>query len=138
MIPIVDTIPPEALLDDFPPPMQAIAHRLRRIVLDTFPDAIERVRPGWRLIGYDLAIGNKRVYFAYVAPEAGHVHLGFEWGVMMDDPRGLLQGDGITKQVRWLTFEDAAAIDDAACTDLIQEAARVALLRRQLRRSAGG
>jgi hypothetical protein len=138
MIPIVDTIPPEALLDDFPPPMQAIAHRLRRIVLDTFPDAIERVRPGWRLIGYDLAIGNKRVYFAYVAPEAGHVHLGFEWGVMMDDPRGLLQGDGITKQVRWLTFEDAAAIDDAACTALIQEAARVALLRRQLRRSAGG
>jgi hypothetical protein len=138
MMPPVEPIPPEALLDDFPPPMQAIAHRLRRIVKAAMPDAIERVRPGWRLIGYDLPIGRRAVYFAYVAPEIAHVHLGFEWGVLMDDPRGLLQGEGITTQVRWLTFEDAAAIDDTVCTDLTREAARVALLRRQLRRSAGG
>jgi hypothetical protein len=138
MMTAVEPIPPEALLDDFPPPMQAIAHRLRRIVKEAMPDAIERVRPGWQLIGYDLPMGRRAVYFAYVAPEIGHVHLGFEWGVLMDDPRGLLHGEGITTQVRWLTFVDAAAIDDAACIALVQEAARVALLRRQLRRSAGG
>jgi hypothetical protein len=56
----------------------------------------------------------------------------------MDDPRGLLQGEGITRQVRWLTFHDDAPIDAAACIALVQEAARVALLRRQLGRSAGG
>jgi hypothetical protein len=102
------------------------------------PDAIERVRPGWRLIGYDLPVGRSTVYFAYVAPETEHVHLGFEWGVLMDDPRGLLQGEGITTQVRWLTFHDDGPIDAAACIGLVQEAARVAVLRRQLRRSAGG
>jgi hypothetical protein len=138
MMPAVDAIPPEALLDDFPPPLQAIAHRLRAIVKEAMPDAIERVRPGWRLIGYDLPVGRSTVYFAYVAPETEHVHLGFEWGVLMDDPRGLLQGEGITTQVRWLTFHDDGPIDAAACIGLVQEAARVAVLRRQLRRSAGG
>jgi hypothetical protein len=138
MMPAVDPLPPEALLDDFPPPVQAIAHRLRGIVKGAIPDAIERVRPGWRLIGYDLPVGKRGVYFAYVAPEVEHVHLGFEWGVLMDDPRGLLQGEGITRQVRWLTFQDHTAIDDVACTQLVREAARVAVLRRQLRRSSGG
>ena len=103
-MPVRDTIPPEALLDDFPPPMQAIAHRLREIVIAAIPDAIERVRPGWRLIGYDLPIRKNGVYFAYVAPEFEHVHLGFEHGWAMQDPDGVLQGEGITKQVRWLTF----------------------------------
>ena len=73
----------------------------------TFPEVIERVRPGWHLIGYDLPVEGRRkpVYFAYVGAEAIHVHLGFEHGWAMRDPRGLLQGVGITKQVRWLTFE---------------------------------
>jgi hypothetical protein len=125
-----DTLPPDALLDDFPPPMQAIAQRLRKIVKRAEPDAIERVRPGWRLIGYDLPIGKRRVYFAYVAPENEHVHLGFEHGWAMADPRGLLLGQGITKQVRWLTFTPGDAIDAGACMELVHEAARVASMTR--------
>jgi len=50
----VDVIPPEALLEDFPAPMQAIAQRLRDVVTQAIPEALERVRPGWRLIGDDL------------------------------------------------------------------------------------
>jgi hypothetical protein len=134
------TIPPDALLDDFPPPMQAIAHRLRAIVQGAMPEVVERVRPGWRLIGYDLPIATKRVYFAYVAPEVEHVHLGFEWGVLMDDPDGLLQGAGITKRVRWLTFRPGDPIDADRCAELVREAARVAMLTRgeRLFRSSGG
>jgi hypothetical protein len=129
-MPTRETIPPEALLEDFPPPMQAIAQRLRRIVKRAEPDAIERVRPGWRLIGYDLAIGKRRVYFAYVAPENEHVHLGFEHGWAMRDPRGLLRGEGITKQVRWLTFVPGDPIDADACIELVREAAHVASMTR--------
>jgi len=69
MMRLVDTLPPEALLADYPPEMEAIAHRLRAIVKRSEPTAIERVRPGWRLIGYDLPVGRRSVYFAYVAPE---------------------------------------------------------------------
>jgi hypothetical protein len=130
MIPAVDPFPPEALLADFPPPMQAIAHRLRELVTATIPDAVERVRPGWRLIGYDLPIGRHGVYFAYVAPEVEHVHLGFEQGWAMHDPRGLLVGAGITKQVRWLTFTDVDQIDANRCAELIREGARVATMSR--------
>lgn len=123
-----DTIPPEALLDDFPPPMQALAHRLRAVVKEAMPDAIERVRPGWRLIGYDLPIGKRRVYFAFVSPENEHVHLGFEHGWAMADPRGMLKGEGITKQVRWLTFEAGDEIDRDQCAELVREAAQVATM----------
>ncbi len=130
MMPTMEPIPPEALLEDFPPPMQAIAQRLRAIVMNTVPDAIERVRPGWRLIGYDLPIGKKLAYFAYVAPEIEHVHLGFEHGWAMRDPRGLLLGAGITKRVRWLTFRPGDRIPEERCRELILEGARVAAMTR--------
>lgn len=126
----MDVIPPEALLDDFPAPMRAIAERLRNVVSEAIPEAVERVRPGWRLIGYDLPVGRKRVYFAFVAPENEHVHLGFEHGWAMHDPYGLLQGAGITKRVRWLTFFDVDEVDAERCTELIREAARVAAMTR--------
>jgi hypothetical protein len=126
----VDLIPPEALLDDFPPPMRAIADELRRIVLATFPDAVERVRPGWRLIGYDLPAGRRSVYFAYVAAEVEHVHLGFEHGWAMDDPHRMLLGAGITKRVRWLTFRSGDRIDRARVEALVRDAAAVATMGR--------
>ena len=132
----MDDIPPEALLDDLPPPMRAIAERLREVVRMAVPDAIERVRVGWRLIGYDLPLGRKRAYFAFVAPETEHVHLGFEHGWAMRDPNRLLEGAGITKQVRWLKFFDADDIDVERYVELIREAARVAAMPRSERELA--
>jgi hypothetical protein len=130
----MDSIPPEAFLAGFPDDMRDLAERLRRIVLAARPDAIERVRAGWHLIGYDVPAprgnGRKTTYVAYIAPEQEHVHLGFEHGVAMRDPRGLLQGRGITNQVRWLTFRPGDAIDDAACIELLHEAVRVATMSR--------
>src|SRR5688572_3941829 len=108
-----DPLPPEAILAVAPLPLQRLANELRDVVKATYPEVIERVRPGWHLIGYDLPVEGRRkpVYFAYVGAEAIHVHLGFEHGWAMRDPRGLLQGLGITKQVRWLTFEAGDEVD---------------------------
>jgi hypothetical protein len=129
-MPAKDPIPPEALLDQYPAPMRDIAERLRTIVRATFPDAIERARPGWHLIGYDLPVGRRTAYFAYVAPEYEHVHLGFEHGWAMRDPHRLLLGAGITKQVRWLTFRPGDDIDPKRCAELLREAAAVASMSR--------
>ena len=126
----MEQIPPEALLDGFPPAMQATADALRAIVRDAVPEAMERVRVGWHLIGYDLPLNRYGVYFAYVAPEPVHVHLGFEYGAYMDDPVRLLQGEGITRQVRWLTFTSPDEIDPEATIALVREGARVAALSR--------
>jgi hypothetical protein len=124
----MEPIPPEALLDDYPGVMQETAAALRGLVREAVPEALERVRVGWRLIGYDLPLRRYGVYFAYVAPEPIHVHLGFEYGVFMDDPSGLLQGEGITKKVRWLTFRSPSEIDRQPTLALVREGARVATL----------
>ena len=81
-----DAIRTELFLDGFPGPMRDIAERLREIVRRTEPDALERVRTGWRLIGYDLPAGRRTVFFAFVIPEPVHVHLGFQYGSTMRDP----------------------------------------------------
>ena len=124
----VEPIAPEALLDDYPAATRATVDTLRALVREAVPDAWERVRVGWRLIGYDLPLRRYGVYFAYIAPEPVHVHLGFEWGVFMSDPQGLLQG--ITRQVRWLTFTAPEQISREPVIALVREGARVAALTR--------
>src|SRR6476660_8048969 len=121
-MPTHDSMPPEALLSMYPEPMREIAERLRAVVHRTAPDAIERVRTGWRLIGFDLPIGPRRTtYFAWVSPESKHVHLGFEHGFAMRDPERELLGAGITKRVRWVTSRHAADIDEGRLEALVRE-----------------
>lgn len=124
-----DSIPPEALLADFPP-HQELGQRLREIVTAAVPEAIERVRPGWRLIGYDLPVKRHGVFFAWIWPEPEHIHLGFPRGVDMDDSRGELRGNGITKLARWLTYSPGDGVDEKQAARLVQEAARIAMLPR--------
>ncbi len=131
----MEPIPPELFLDAFPEPIQVIGRRLRELVREAVPDALERVRPGWHLIGYDAprhdAEGRGRpAYFAYVAPERHHVHLGFEHGYLMRDPERRLEGVGITRQVRWLTYLPVDDPDTSVAIPLLREARRVALLSR--------
>jgi hypothetical protein len=131
MMDAMDPIPPEVLLADYPGPMREIGEWLRGIVRRAIPDAIERVRPGWRLIGYDLPIGPRRtVYFAMIWAEPIHVHLGFQHGVLMDDPRNRLEGRGVTKQVRWVTLTPDSMLDEGDLAELLREAARVTTMSR--------
>jgi hypothetical protein len=131
---VIDSIPPEAFLAAYPEPMQAIAENLRGLVRETVPEAVERVRLGWRLIGYDLPVGRRSVYFAFVAPESGHVHLGFDVGTLMADPQRLMKGAHLRlKKVRYLTFVPGQPIPKETLVELIREAVRVASLPRHTR-----
>ncbi|MGZ6343484.1 MAG: DUF1801 domain-containing protein [Candidatus Limnocylindrales bacterium] len=127
-----ERIPPEAFLADYPAPLSEIAQQLRAVVQEAVPEAIEAVRLGWRLIGYDLPLGRKTAFFAWVWPEAdaGHVHLGFPHGVLMDDPDRLLRGAGVTKQARWVTLRPGDLVDGSSLTGLVLEATRVARMSR--------
>jgi len=129
----MDPIPPEAYLDAFPAPIAALGAQLRRAVTQAIPDAIERVRPGWHLIGYEVPDGRRTRYFGYVAPATGHIRLGFEHGHVMHDPGGRLEGAGSNRQLRWLSFRPGDAVDPADLAPLIREAARVACLTRDER-----
>lgn len=127
-----ETMPAEVFLEGYAPPLRAIAQQLRRIVALAAPDAVERVRPGWRLIGYDLPVRRHGVFFAWIWPEIEHVHLGFPNGVLMDDADGSMKGAGVTKKARWLTYQAGAVIDEDLASRLVREAARVAMIPRSV------
>ena len=130
----MDAIPPEALLAAYPDEIQAHAERLRAIVRHIVPDAVERVRGGWRLIGYEVPLGRRLRYFAYIAPEPIHIHLGFEYGAWMADPERRLEGAHLKlRKVRYLTFGPQDPIPEPACADLLRESVRVAALSRDER-----
>ena len=65
-----EPIPPDLFLSGYSPEIRDLADRLRSVVHEAVPEAIERVRTGWRLIGYDVPAGRRTRYFAFVAPGA--------------------------------------------------------------------
>lgn len=133
---MIEGLPPEMFLAGYPKPIRDAGEVLRAVVRRAVPDAVERVRPGWRLIGYDLPVGSRLRYFAFVAPEPIHVHLGFEHGAWMADPDRRLEGAHLKlKKVRFLTFQPGEAIPEAMCLGLVREAARVAALPPGARRA---
>jgi hypothetical protein len=115
---------PEQFLAVFPPAIQAIAARLRALVTQTIPNVDEAVYPGWRLIGYRRREGRRSRYFCFVAPFPDRVALGFEYGVLLTNDAGLLEGDGT--QVRHVTIRRPEDIREQELAALIVEAAIVA------------
>jgi hypothetical protein len=124
-----EPIPPDLFLSGYPNEIRDLAERLRGVVSEAVPEAIERVRSGWRLIGYDVPVGRKTRYFAFVAPEPEHVHLGFEYGVWMTDPDGLLRGAHLNlRKVRFVTYEPGDSVPTDALVRYTREAAELAML----------
>jgi len=127
--PARESVPPELFLSAYPAEIREVAEHLRTIVREAVPDAIERVRTGWRLIGYDVPVGRRTRYFAFVAPEPKHVHLGFEHGVWMADPDGILRGAHLDlRKVRYVTYEPGDPIPAEALGPYTAEAAALAAL----------
>jgi len=129
-----EAIPPDLFLDAYSDDVRAAANRLRAVVKRTVPDVLERVRPGWRIIGYDLPIGRRSVYFAWVMPEPVHVHLGFVHGVFIDDPECRLEGAHLRLvSTRFVTFDLGDDIPEGAMEELTRRAAGIAALSREER-----
>jgi hypothetical protein len=131
---VIDILPPEAFLEGYPEDIRAMAETLRGVVRRAVPEALERVRSGWRIIGYDLPIRRRAVYFAFVAPEPEHVHLGWAHGIYLDDPERRLEGAHLRlRKVRFVTFRPGDEIDAAPLVAFTEEAARIAALPREAR-----
>ncbi|MBI3750295.1 MAG: DUF1801 domain-containing protein [Chloroflexi bacterium] len=119
------SLPVEAFLEGYSPKHRAIANHLRSLIHRTIPEATERVRVGWRVIGFDLPKGRRSPFFAWVFPERQHVHLGFPQGVLIADQDRLMDGEGITKRARWLTYTSVEEIDEKVAERLIRAAAGI-------------
>jgi hypothetical protein len=106
---------PEDILHGHTPEVQAIAARARALIKRELPGVEENGYPGWRLIGYR----HEGAYLGFVAPQKDHVRLGFERGIYMNDPDGLLEGDGT--QVRYVRLVDEP-LPEEAIARLLREA----------------
>jgi hypothetical protein len=104
---------PEDILRDYSLEIQAIAEELRRLVKLQVPNAVEQGYPRWRGIGYRHPSAG---YFCGIFPQQDEVHLLFEWGILLPDPQGILQGEG--KQVRYVVIKSIATIDRSAVAAL--------------------
>lgn len=121
----------DAFLELYPPGIVRQVDVLRSLVLRAVPSALERLRPGWKLIGYDLPILKHGTYFAWIWPQMEHVHVGWEMGTLMSDPNGVLHGEQLRlKKVRYLTYEPADRIPARLVLDFTRDAARIASMSR--------
>lgn len=118
-------------LQQFPEHIRLLAEKVRRMIFKAAPDVLERVYPGWKIIGYRAPLGTSSVYIGFLAPFQGRVVLGFEYGVLLSDPDGVLEGSGT--QVRQVTIRSAKEIRKSILMPLLLQAVSVAKERKRLR-----
>jgi hypothetical protein len=111
---------PEAYLEEFPSTLAEVGARVRAIVLDSLPGVVERVYPGWNLIGYRIPVGAETRYCCYLNLTKSDVELGFEHGRLLSDPDGVLTGSGT--QVRKIVFHKVSDIRPRVVRRLLAEA----------------
>lgn len=120
---------PEELLAGHSPKIKQLANRLRQLIKKTVPDASEKAYPVWRGIGYRHPESG---YFCGIFPQEDSVKLGLEQGVLLNDPDGLLLGDG--KQVRYVIIKAVKDIPIASIQRLLLESISIGRQpRRKLR-----
>lgn len=110
----------EEHLAPYPAEIRALAETMRGLVRAAVPEVREAVYPGWQLIGYRAVNGKRSRYFAFLAPFEDRLVLGFEWGVRMADPAGILTGSG--RQVRQIELRPGEPVDREVLLDYLNRA----------------
>lgn len=106
-----------SLLSDNTREVADLTQVLRAVVRSALPMATEKINLGWHGLGYhDPDAG----YVAGIFPGDESVRLGFEHGVELPDPEGLLNGDG--SQVRYVVLAEWDEQLRDPITDLLQAA----------------
>jgi len=118
---------PEQFLSAYPPHLQELANLLRGLVKQTLPKVIETVNTSWGLLGYRVPVGKRTANWGYIGVDGDHAHLYFAYGIMLMDPKHLLEGKG--KKVRYLTIRRAQDIRKRDLTALILEASSIAEMK---------
>ncbi|TDE97334.1 DUF1801 domain-containing protein [Occultella glacieicola] len=101
-----------------------VVERLRELVAETLPDAVEEQDVTSGLIGYTYKPGTYKHLIAGIVPHRGHVNLMLANGAeLVDlDPAGLLAGTGT--RARHIRFVTAADVARPGVRELLAEAAR--------------
>lgn len=114
----------EDLLRELPantaPHVIPTAKKLREVILDDFPEAIEVVRLDDKAAAYGLGPKKMSESHVYIMPKAKYVNLGFWHGVALPDPDRLLEGTG--KKMRHVKIHSEADAEKTAIKVLVTAA----------------
>ena len=108
----------EVVLQGNSPEVRAIAERVRDLVLERFPGAVEWIDTGNGLGAYGTERKMSAILFAII-PHKSHVNLQFADGADLSDPNGLVEGTG--KRIRHVKFRSLEDIGRPAVHRLIDQ-----------------
>jgi hypothetical protein len=109
-------------LANYSPAIRKLAEQARELVLTSNKSAVEKVYPGWKVIGYGASTAMKDMVVG-ISPATAHVSLNFMRGAELSDPKGLLEGAG--KTGRHVKIRDAEMLQSPAVRLLVREAWRL-------------
>jgi hypothetical protein len=110
----------DKLLNGVPADLVPIARRLRAIILELHPAAVEVVRLGDKAASFGVGPKKMSQAYCYIMPQKDRMNLGFYHGVALPDPDSLLEGTG--KRLRHVKVRSVAEADQPALRTLIEAA----------------
>lgn len=91
----------DEVVDSYSVEVRGLADRVRALVRETLPEARETVKWGNPVFEY------RQKGICYIQGQKGYLRFGFQQGVELDDPEGLLEGTGKTmRHVKLRSDED--------------------------------
>jgi hypothetical protein len=100
----------DKLLGEHSPELQAIERALRATIRREFPDAVEQVDFGNKLIAFGRSMKMRGLLFAIIA-HTTWVNLQLADGAELPDPDGVIEGTG--KRIRHITVRSVEAASSA-------------------------
>lgn len=110
----------EDLLAISPEALHPIAIRLREIILELDPNAVEVVRLGDKASTFGVGPKKMSEGYAYVLPHKKWVNLGFYKGALLKDEHNLLEGTG--KKLRHIKMHSLEDVNRPEVKELLKRA----------------
>lgn len=115
--------PPPAVLkkflEPFDPEVRDLALKLRCLVLEEMAPCYENIYDAYSAV----AIGYDGIF--HIAVYSKHVNLGFNEGATLEDPKGILKGDGT--RIRHITIKNVGDLQRPEIRSYISRARKKAL-----------
>ena len=108
------------LLARYDEAIQGLALAARKLILEEAPEASEFVYEVYTIADHFAFTERPSDAFVFTTAHANWVNLGFNFGVLLPDPGGLLRGEG--KLIRHIRIAQPTDLDAAGVRDLVRAA----------------
>lgn len=116
--------PPVELIKFLKPydrPIQNLALNLRKLVLDEMAPCFENIYDAYSSVAIGYGFSDRlKDGVLHIAVYSQHVNLGFNHGVTLEDPLGILKGSG--KQIRHITIKTPEDLAGPALREYVRRA----------------